>query len=699
MGFSKTRFLWALCFLALLTGLHAAPNPASLPGPGTPNVILLTLDTTRADHLGCYGFRAAETPVLDRLAGEGARFESAFSAVPNTLPSHATILTGLYPFHTGVRDNLLYRLPKAAVTLAEILQGRGYRTMAFVSAAVLDRTFGLDQGFSLYDDRIGGAAGPAIYYDERNAGAVNQALLARLPEVTTPYFLWMHYYDPHEPYAAPAPYGGDKTRSPYDAELSYMDHEIGWMLDQLASRKLLENTLIVVVGDHGESLGDHGERTHGVFLYDSVLRVPLILWYPKNIPAGAVVRGMARTVDVLPTILDFAGAGPAAGVDGISLRKAVESGLSEISFLYEETYLPENQLGWSPLFGYRTPQWHFVLAPRSELYDLQTDPLENHNVIEKSQKIARDMESKLRQFPLRPAKSEPIDVPDELKEQIASLGYVSSAKAAGASSGMDPKDGIVLLGQIDAATKLVSQNRQDDAIAILNDVLKRNPQNVPARVILGQVYLGRRNYAAAQEQFNAALQVRPLDTIHLDLALALAGLGRFREAASQYQQALALNPRQLRAYVNWAELSLRLKQDAEAASVLQRAEDADVRGVELTLLRGRLAAYRGNLQEAIRLFQQAETEDPQTAVAARFFLGSAYLQAGNLDEAIASFNRLLEAVPDYPAALRLLGDIYSQKKEAQQAIMYYERFLRAAPGDPDVPLVKERLRRLAAPRP
>lgn len=699
MGFAKMRFLWALCSLVLLTALHAAPNPARFPATAAPNVILLTLDTTRADHLGCYGFRAAQTPVLDRLAKEGARFESAFSSVPNTLPSHATILTGLYPFHTGVRDNLLYRLPKSAVTLAEILKNRGYRTMAFVSAAVLDRTFGLDQGFDLYDDRIGGPAGAAIYYDERNAGAVNQALLTRLPEVTAPYFLWVHYYDPHEPYAAPAPFGAGKTRSPYDAELSYMDHEIGWMLEQLASRKLLENTLVVVVGDHGESLGDHGERTHGVFLYDSVLRVPFILWYPKNIPAGAVIRGMARTVDVLPTVLDFAAADPAAGVDGTSLRKAVQSGRSEISSIYEETYLPENQLGWSPLFGYRTPRWHFVLAPRSELYDLQTDPLENRNVIDQNKTIGRDMESTLRQFPLRPAKTEPVDVPEELKEQIASLGYVSSAQTSGASTGMDPKDGIVLLGRIDAATNLVSQNRQDDAIAVLKDVLARNPQNVPASVILGHVYLDRRDYAAAQEQFNAALRVRQLDTIHLDLALALAGLGRFGEAANQYQQALALNPRQLRAYVNWTELSLRLKQDTEAASVLQRAADADVHGVELTLLRGRLAAYRGNLQEAIRFFQQAEAEDPQYPVNARYFLGSAYLQAGNLDEAISSFNRLLDAAPDYPAALRLLGDIYSQKKDADHAIIFYERFLRAAPGDPDAPLVRERLRGLSASRP
>ena len=695
MRFNRPQIVGALCLLALLPALQAVPDAAR---SGAPDVILLTLDTTRADHLGCYGFRSARTPALDRLAREGARCESAFSSVPNTLPSHATLLTGLYPFHTGVRDNLLFRLPKSAVTLAEILQNFGYRTQAFISAAVLDRTFGLDQGFDLYDDRIGGTQGPSIYYDERNAGTVNQSVLQHLTKAGTPYFLWVHYYDPHEPYAAPAPFGKDAAMKPYDAEIAYMDQEIGRLLEALKARKLLDNTLIVVIGDHGESLGDHGERTHGVFLYDSALRVPFLLWYPKAIRAGTVVRGMTRTVDLLPTVLDFVGAAPAAGLDGVSLRKALESGRSDIPFLYEETFLPQNQLGWSPLFGYRTPNWHFILAPRSELYDLQADPRESRNVIDQNKKTAGELSSKLQSFPLRPAKTEPVDVPEELKEQIASLGYVSSAPTAAASTGVDPKDGVAWLGKIDSATELLAGGKQDGAIAILNDVLQRNPQNVPARVILGQVYLERRSYAAAYEQLNAALQYSRLDSIHLDLALALAGLGRFREAADQYRQALAVNPRQLRAYVNWAELALRLKQDAEAASVLQSAEDADVHGVELTLLRGRLAAYRGDLQSAIRLFKQAKTENPQNPSDAFFFLGNAYLQEGNTEEAAAAFKQVLEKQPENPVALRLLGDIYFQRKERERAVMYYERFLLAAPGDSGAPLVKERLRELT-PRP
>lgn len=692
---SAGKFLrrFAVVTLICIAVIPAATEPQGARDGNAANVILLTLDTTRADHLGAYGYRKGRTPSLDRLAAEGARFESAFSSLPNTLPSHTVILTGQYPFRTGVRDNLVSRLPDSAVTLAEILKNHGYETLAFVSAAVLDRTFGLNQGFDVYDDRVQSPAG-ALLYDERNAAAVNQSAFGQLARIHNPYFLWVHYYDPHVPYEAPAPFGKDPALAPYDAEIAFMDQQIGQLLQKLGAAKLLENTLVVVVADHGESLGEHGEKTHGVFLYDSVMRVPLMLWFPKRIPPRTVIAGMARTVDILPTILDYLGV-PEVQTDGISLRKSVTIGRSDVAALYEETFLPQNHFGWSPLFGLRTPEWHFILAPRKEIYNLKSDPSENSNVLNQNPAAAKDLEKKLREYPFAEEGAATPEVSEELKEKIASLGYLSSTRNTQTSAGMDPKDGISLLDKIDHAGDYVAQGRTKEAITDLDSVLQRNPQNVPARVTLGRIYMDQRNYDEAARQFRAALEYSTVDSIHLDLALALVGLGHYREAADQYRQALSLNSRQLRAYVNWAELELRQKNIANAADILQHAEDADVHAVELTLLRGRLAAYRGKMDDAINFFQEALREDPEDPVAALYFLGSAYLQTGKTEDAIQSFKNLLQKEPNHPGALRYLGDIYFQNKDAAAAKEYYERLLRLDPQLPDAPLLRERLRSLS----
>lgn len=680
-----------LIFVSLLALCSAGATPIR----PRQNIVLLTLDTTRADHLGCYGFRGAQTPNLDRLAREGVRFESAFTAAPNTLPSHAVILTGSYPFRTGVRDNLLYKLPRSMPTLAAHLKENGYQTLAFVSAAVLDRVFGLDRGFDVYDDQLHDERGGALLYDERNAGAVNQAVIERLPRLTQPYFLWVHYYDPHFPYQAPAPFAQNPALQPYDAELSYVDFQIGNLLDSLREKKLLENTVVVVVADHGESLGEHHEQSHGIFIYDSVSRVPLIFWNVENIKPGTVVRGLARTVDITPTILDLLHAGNIAHTDGVSLAPGMISGNSRISEAYEETFLPQNHYGWSPLFGLRTPQWQFILAPTPELYRISSDPAQTTNVYTRNPTIAGKIEHKLRGYPFDTQNSSVPEISDELKERIASLGYVSSARVRQKKSGMDPKEGIFLLDKIDRASQFLAAGKQTEGIEALEDVLKRNPENVPARVTLARVYLNARNYSAAKLQLMDALQYSQIDSIHLDLALALVGLGQFNEAVEQYKQALLINPRQLSAYANWAELELDLKRDAEAADVLQRAASQDVHSVALTLLRGRVAAFQGRFDDAVAAFEQARQEDPQNEATALYLLAGAYLQSGKSGQGIATLKQLLAKNPDHPDALRILGDIYFDQGNAAAAKEYYEKLLRAAPGFPDAAAVRERLRLLS----
>jgi arylsulfatase A-like enzyme len=413
------------------------------------NVLVITLDTMRADRLPAYGFSGVATPAIDRLAAEGVVFEQAFSPVPLTLPSHATLFTGLLPQRAGVRDNAGSPVPDGSTTLAEVLGGRGLATGAFVASAVLAPGRGLDQGFAVYNAAAPPAcAGPARA--RRTADEVVDEALTWLDQRDGQAFMaWLHFYDTHRPYRIPDEYLR-LYADPYLAGIAFEDVQIARVIDYLERRGLLDDTLIVLAGDHGESLGDHGEETHGIFVYQEALHVPLIVRAPRVSPR--YVAAPVRLADVTPTILDLLGVPALASADGVSLVPLIEgSGADPRLEVYAESMYPR-RFGWSGLRSLRAGRYKVIDAPRPELFDLDTDPYEQRNIFGDQPSIGAAMIGKLAAYDVEraaPAAAAPVD--PALAARLASLGYVSGGPdppAVPAAEGIDPKDTIELFNRM-----------------------------------------------------------------------------------------------------------------------------------------------------------------------------------------------------------------------------------------------------------
>jgi choline-sulfatase len=436
-----------VCLAAALL-LPELSSPGSIQLARPRNLLVITLDTMRADRLPPYGFTGVRTPALDRIAAEGAVFEETYTAVPLTLPSHASLFTGLYPPRHGVRDNAGAPLSGEFTTLAEVLRGRGMRTAAFVASSVLAPRRGLEQGFDLYSGGTPAlcAGGPPA---RRRAGEVVDEATSWLERHDTePFFAWLHLNDTHRPYDLPAEYK-DRYLDPYVAAIAYEDAQVARVVSYLETRGLLTSTLIVVAGDHGESLGDHGEESHGIFLYQEALRVPLIIRGPGVSPRR--VTAVARLVDVMPTVLDWFGVS-LPGLDGVSLAHAgTRPGTDRPLEVYAESMYPR-RFGWAPLRSLRADRYKVIDAPRAELYDLVSDPGEERNVLAEHPAVAAAMLQRLRAFESgRDAPAGEAIVDHAVLERIASLGYVGSIGAQAPSTPgaqADPKDRIAVFNKI-----------------------------------------------------------------------------------------------------------------------------------------------------------------------------------------------------------------------------------------------------------
>src|SRR5438034_6926869 len=402
--------------------------------PDRPNVLLVTIDTLRADHVGCYGYTDASTPTLDALARRGVRFETAVAHAPLTGPSHASILTGRIPPGHGFRNNSGFTLSPRVKTAAEDFRQRGYRTAAFVSGFPLDRRFGFDRGFETYDDHLPkGNDRRRTPYVERFADATTDAALRWLATSSSAgapsrWFLWVHYYDPHAPYEPPADLAERYSAAPYAGELASVDRQLARLLHALDVRNETGRTVVIVTADHGESLGEHGEGTHGVFVYDATLRVPWVMAGPQ-IPAGRLSRTVARSIDVLPTLADYAGLARRSDIDGRSLRGAADGQEMSDAASYAESLYSELELGWAPLYAWRTAASKFIKAPHPELYDLDTDPSETRNRVGEQHARAADLSRTLEEVLLRtpaPVAAPPVD--SETAERLRALGYVSGGR-------------------------------------------------------------------------------------------------------------------------------------------------------------------------------------------------------------------------------------------------------------------------------
>jgi choline-sulfatase len=602
----------------LVCGCGPAPEPdaagraAAVEAP--PSIVLVSIDTTRADRLGCYGYAGAATPNLDRWAAEGVLFENAATPVPVTLPAHASLLTGLLPNRHGVRDNGVYRLSGGMATLAELLSGRGYDSAAVVGAAVLDREYGLGRGFRVYDDRTAPTGLLAI--PERDARAVSDAALAAAAGLKRPFLLFVHYFDPHADYRPPSPFRETFRDRPYDGEIAYVDRELGRLRAGLEARGLLANAVVAIVSDHGEGLGEHGEAAHGVFLYQSTVRVPWILSAPGRLPAGLRWPGFARLTDVTPTLLELAGAPVPAGLDGRSLLGALVGGTPsalEESWLLLESEFAHNSYGWAPLHGITNGARKWIGAPRAELYDLAEDPAENRDLaaaapgeVDRLARLWRERFTEDRRAPLLGDETDAEEA--ERLERLESLGYVATARAARAGEGSlpDPKDVIGTLDRINEARRLLSAGDFRSADAILESVLGESPGNVSALILLGSSRIEAGRPLEAVEPLRRAAELAPhkADT-QFNLGLALLGSGDAAGAAEAWRRTLRLAPRYEAAAANLVDLLMQTGQDGEAVRLLAEVRGNGLDGPILDYLEGKLAFRRGDREGARRALGRA----------------------------------------------------------------------------------------------
>jgi len=679
------RILSMLMFVVFAVNLSAVAADPQVPAP--PSVLLVTLDTTRADHLGCYGAGFAATPALDALAASGVRFDEAISPAPLTLPSHASLFTGLVPRRHGVRDNTLYRLGTEPAVLAEVLRGHGFTTAAFVSSVVLDRVTGIDRGFETYDDSVRVGEREAFDYRERAAVQTNDSVLSRLDELTGPFFLWVHYFDPHLPYVPPEPFRERFGDRPYDGEIAFMDQQFGRLL--AAVKKKSPSLLVVVAGDHGENLGDHGEDAHGVFIYQSTQRVPLLM-AGVGVPRGRVVQQRVGLVDVAPTILELLNLSGLHDIDGVSIAPLMRGEEVRPRDYELESFYPAHAYGWSAPRGLVRGDEKFILLPRTELYRLGDDPGEKNNLAPTRPKQSSKLEEALWAL-VEDDDTGTSDTDPELVEQrrrLESLGYVGGSSTAGHGDEIDPKDGIGWIADLDAGRLAYQTGRAAEGVEPLQRLLTSNPNNVPALLALAMCYLGSGMAERAVDTDRRALEIAPDDDlVHFNLANALVTLGETNpsaraEAKTHYEHALELNPRFADAYLNYSSFLQRSGSDAEALAVLERARSSGVRDPDVETRIGVIQLKAGKVESAKRALRGALELNPR-AEGPLEAMAMISERQGHHAQAADYFARLLEVRPTSRIAFTLGSIRLDHLGDRDGARSAFERALAlSAPDDP-----------------
>jgi arylsulfatase A-like enzyme/Tfp pilus assembly protein PilF len=666
----------------------------AVPSRSTPlvpalNVLLVTLDTTRADRLGAYGDGSRATPAFDRLAREGVLFERAIAPAPLTLPAHATLLTGVDPPIHGVRDNGGYVLGEAQTTLAEVLRGAGYATGAFVGAFVVDSKWGLDQGFDDYVDRFDltrtSDHGISIADISRPAGDVADAALSWLGStIDRRFFAWVHFYDAHVPYEPPEPWRSQFASRPYLGEIAYADAQLGRLIGWLRDRSLLERTVVVVVGDHGESLGEHSEGTHGLFVYDATVRVPLVIRAPHEAPPGARVPAVVRSQDVMPTVLALAGVDAPSSVRGRSLV-ALMTGMSKDLELdaYSESFYALNHFGWAAPRSLRAGRYKVIDLPRPELYDLDRDPDEQANLFEDRRALGDRLLQQLSKMDARQgAVSQPAPVDPETRARLAALGYVSSSPAAqsrpsGALS--DPKDKIGVFN-----TLLEAQDRPSaQTLAALRRIVLADPQIIDAWTMLGNEHFRRGEYADAAVSYKKALSLKSdSDLATINLANAYRRLGQDEEAMVGYRHYLERDPRN--AYVRYqlGELQSDKGQLTEALDSFSKAVELDATFAAARIARGAVLLKQGRLEASEREIRDAMAQEPGVRLALYNLALIAEARA-RWDEAEQLYERELAAHPDSFRAAFNLGRLYERRGDRARQLSAWRAAVRANPDFPE----------------
>jgi arylsulfatase A-like enzyme/Tfp pilus assembly protein PilF len=673
-----------------------------------PNVLLITIDTVRADRIGAYGYAKAATPTIDRLAREGVRFADATTQAPLTGPAHTAILTGQYPARLGVRDNATTPIPRGTTTIAELFKARGYRTGGFVGAFLLGPEYGFGQGFDVFDARFSQYNAGMKLQAQRRGGEVVSAALEWLPSSSTstqpffawvhlydahspydapspfrerftaspydgevvgaalewlsssststqPFFAWVHLYDAHSPYDAPSPFRERFTASPYDGEVAYVDSCIAKLVAALEQTGQLDNTIVAVLADHGEGLGDHGETEHGLFLYDSVLHVPWIMRLPARNAAGTVVTTQVRTIDVTPTIAALAGLTPPPQVDGQNVAKFFrEPAPRDPEPSYAETFYPKWHFGWSELKSVRVGDWKYIDAPKPELYDMKADAAERRNAIDARGPLSAGLSAALAKiqggFGAAAASTDAPQPDAETLARLRSLGYVGIASPSPTGRGADPKDMAPKLEAfrvgISRAINALSRGQADLAIADLKKLAAINERSYELHLFLGDAYMAKREYETALGEYAAAA------VLNTHSSAPLVSEARVHLAQGDTTRAL---------------------QKIEAAARLE--PDAG----EIALVRGSIFERLGRAEEAFAQYDaavKANGSDTQ----ARASLAGLAMQLRRYDVAKPQFEQLLR-MGYRPSRMHFgLGQIAEAQGDVKAAAAEYRTSLQFEPG-------------------
>jgi choline-sulfatase len=702
------------------------------------NLVIITLDTTRADRIGAYGAQDVETPAFDRLAADGVLFEQAVSVAPLTLPAHSSIFTGKFPPEHGVRDNGGFFLGPEQLTLAEVLETRGYRTGGFVAAYVLDSKWGINQGFDTYFDDFDLSKTRAVSLAsiQRPANEVVDKAIPWIRESAgSPFFAWIHLYDAHSPYRPPEPFASRYKGHPYNGEIAFADSQVARVVSELQSRGLLERTVIAIMGDHGESLGEHGETAHGFFIYNSVTHVPFLIRTPFSTTQHRRVADPVRSVDVMPTVLELLGVPVPKGVSGASLVPLMTGQQAELELdAYSEAMYPLHHYGWSDLRALRSGRYKVIDAPRPELYDIDRDPQETTNLFAERQTLGDRLIAQLRSVERRFAKTVATlpasDVDPEARERLAALGYVGSFVATASdrrTDRADPKDKIALFNKLGTATDLAKEREHGDeasfrkVVALLEEVLHEDPKVIDALFMMGTQYLRHDDPAKAIEYFKRTLSLKPdYDLAVVNLARAYRRLGDDDAALAGFERYLTIDPKDPFARYQMGEIWLDRGDLARAEQQFRQALDIDPHVAAATNALGVIALKRGDAVAAERLIRQAIALKPDVRLAhfnlallaeqrgdiraaekeyfeelkqhsdsfrSAFNLSRLYEQVGDREGQIGALKQSIESNPTFAEGHLFLAKAYlDDGRELAEAIRLAKKGLELAPRSEYAPL-------------
>jgi len=663
----------------------------SRPRPAIRNVLLISIDTLRADHLSAYGFPRPTTPNIDAVAREGVLFKNVHTPVPMTLPAHVSMLTGTLPPTHGLRDNLQNRLPDASLTLAEMLKTRGFTTGAIVSTFVLDRRFGISQGFDSYDDRF-----QAVHkigdISERKGDETTRLAREWLDEhKDRPFFLFVHFYDPHDPYEPPEPFASQWQGHPYEGEIAFADHCVGQVLEKLRQIGLYDSTLIVITGDHGEMLGEHGELNHGFFIYEGALRVPLVMRVPRAEGTLRQVDLPVSLIDIVPTIVSLVGAEVPKEVQGVDLspwlagRGAGGGGRP----LYAETVTPTHYYGANSLLGVIVDGWKYIETTRPELYDLRSDPEEAVNLLAReparADALGRTLVAILAAAGRAPGPAPESAALDEAaRQRLAALGYLGRSGDTSSQgfdrSKEDAKDLIAFFRKDQRLNKLVEDKKYPEARALCEEMLQQRPGFADCHLQMSKIAAAVGNLDAALTAARKAVAVGPKnERAHLQLAALLKERGDRDGAITHLREALTLEPNAPDTRMLLGRALAEKGRLDEAASLLGTASTAQPDSAAAATQLGFVLAKQGKLEEAVLSYRRALALEPGSAEA-HAYLGSALASQKQWDEAIGHFEAALKAKPDNAELHDWLGVALREKGRPEEALGHFREAVRLAPG-------------------